>query len=157
MSDKAQDKSDGNASGTDRSDNQSGDDSNKTNTSGDKSPVPPTIIGWVVRGLSLALIGALIVFLVYKAVGEDDRFDYEIKPLWDEAQPGPNGGHLVPIEITNKSSRAIRNWQIDVSQGGSEPVSIDMQLVGPLEKLTYVVELEQVDVPVDSVIVFYER
>lgn len=137
--------------------NGSNDGGNGGTSSADASPVPPTVIGWFVRLASLALIIVLIGYLAYKGATEDDRFAYAIEPKWEEAQPGRNKDHLVPVEITNKSSRAIRNLQMQFSQGGGEPIDLNVQLVGPNEKLTYVIELDALNTPIETKIVYYEQ
>ncbi len=122
----------------------------------DKSPAPPTVIGWLLRGISLLLIGSLLVYLVAKALGPTSEFRLAIAPQWAEASTR-DGEMLVPIDITNDSSQTVRNLSFEVQPVGRDPIEIEIALFGPGEKFTYVVNIAQQSEPLAHRVLHFEK
>lgn len=125
--------------GEGRSEDQGNGDDNVSEDT--KSPVPPTIVGWLVRLLSLALVIALGGYLTYMASQPEQEFALAVEADWDKAATR-SGQYLVPVKVTNQANRPVRNLKLELGPGADGPIEIEIHLFGPGEETTFVAPLD---------------
>lgn len=115
---------------------------------------PPTILGWVARFISLALLTLLIGVISWKVATASDEIVFASKVITEDVRKDGDKW-LVPVEITNEGDYTAHLVQMDVTiEDTTETLEIPM--IGASETVRYMVST---NAPADSVtheVVSYE-
>lgn len=115
---------------------------------------PPTILGWVARFISLALLALLIGVISWKVATASDEIVFASKVITEDVRKDGDKW-LVPVEITNEGDYTAHLVQMDVTiEDTTETLEIPM--IGASETVRYMVST---NAPADSVtheVVSYE-
>lgn len=119
------------------SSNEENNDSNKQNTgdSGSEQQPPPTIVSWIIRGISLLLVVGLLGYFTWSAFAERVKPEIEFTIL--DAQIEQRGGSwAVPVDVKNTGTMSVHNLTVRAEiPGGGEKESemANILLMGPGE------------------------
>ncbi|MBB3763372.1 hypothetical protein [Sphingomicrobium lutaoense] len=116
---------------------------------------PPTVIGWAARIFSVLAFAALIGVLIYEILQPTREVALEVKPRFEEVRAS-NGYQLLPLDITNVSTKTIRELKVELDVGREEPVEVEIMLFGQGETIQYVASVDEVPDQVSHRIVSYE-
>lgn len=115
---------------------------------------PPTVLGWIVRVFSLAMLALLVGIIVWKMTTETQEIAFESELVTEEVRQ-QGDGWLVPIDVTNKGSRTAHLLRLEVTAGDTKEI-VEIPMIGASETVRYVIRTDaQVDV-VSHEIVSYE-
>ncbi len=126
-------------------------------TSGDPSPdVPPTILVWTARLVSLGLFAAIIGYLLYMVATDDTPAQFDVEPDWAKVEQR-NGMIVLPVTVINDSTEAVTDVVMNVTQDlpgeeNDDSFSVTIPLMGEGERA--LVELVFETVPIEDDITF---
>ncbi len=103
---------------------------------------PPTMIGWVARAISGAILLALALTLGVEMLRPYRPTEIIVKPHWDAVRTEATGV-LVPATIVNRGTDPVRNLTIDfpgATDGGADFV---IPLLGPDEELNIAIGFDE--------------
>lgn len=124
------------------SDEKNGDEGSAGAQESEASAAPPTIIGWSLRAFSGLIILVLFGYLLVKAISPQTALKLKVEPQWNE-RTQRSGELLVPVRITNDSTRTARDLTIELQPAGQSAIELDIMLMGPGEAMTYVLNLKK--------------
>lgn len=116
---------------------------------------PPTVLGWIVRIVSLLLLLLLIGILVFEATRPEKEVRFETEPKFDEMR-SQNGQFLLPVEVTNRGTRTAHTVRLVVSDGAQERV-VEIERMAQAESKTLVIAWDSPPRTVDARIESYEQ
>lgn len=131
----------------------------KTGKSEDKARAkthPPTLIGWAVRIGSFAVLGLITAVLALEIARPSHPTEIRVEPQWNEIRVTSTGQVLVPARVTNQGSDPLRNLTLEFVREGSDPVKVDIPLLGEKEQRTEVVGYDRRPARIDYKILSYE-
>ncbi|NNC47023.1 MAG: hypothetical protein HKO13_01140 [Sphingomonas sp.] len=116
--------------------------------------VPPTALGWVARIVSIALLLILVGSIVLQIVQPERDIEFDVSVVAEDIRE-QNGRYLIPVDITNKSTKAAREVTLELDTG-TETTEVDLTMIGQQETITFVISAPQPVTSVDHAIVSYE-
>lgn len=129
--------------------------SDKRGATGDDTAHPPTLLGWLVRIVSLLLLLLLIGTLVFEATRPEREVLFEAEPRFGELRR-QNGQFLLPVEVTNRGTRTAHNVRLVVTDGGQERV-VEIERMAQAETKTFVIAWDAPPRAVTARIESYEQ
>ena len=82
---------------------------------GEESP-PPTLMTWIVRLVSVALIGSLIGYLVYLSLRPEVAAQFDVIANVDRAEQR-DGAWVLPVDVLNTSTESMASVVVEIEQG----------------------------------------
>ncbi|WP_417322386.1 hypothetical protein [Erythrobacter aureus] len=114
----------------------------------------PTLLGWIIRIASFAILAGLTVYLLFRAISIADPITLGVEAKSSEART-QNGQTLLPVEITNEGNSTIRDMELTLIAGEAErPVTIKM--LGEAESITYTIDVASASTAISYQIESYE-
>lgn len=136
------------------SDQQQKSDEKDQQDGGEPQKHPPTILGWIIRFVSVALLLLLSGIVIWKMSAEKKDVAFTAEVVADEVrQEGQSW--LVPVDVTNDGSYTAERVRMDLTVGDTTE-TVEIEMIGAKETVRYVLST---DAPADSVtheIVSYE-
>lgn len=136
---------------TNCADDENGNDEDKNE---EAKSYPPTILGWIVRFVSLALLALLSAIVLSNVFGEKDPIVFKTEVISEDIRKEA-GRWLIPIEITNEGSEPASLVKIDLS-AGAQTETVEIPLIGAKETVRYVLNMDEPVTSVSPKIVSYE-
>lgn len=128
---------------------------NKKECDSDKiEDVPPTKLGWVARIVSVALLLVLVGSIVLQIVQPMRDIEFDVTVVEEDIRE-QNGRYLIPVDITNKSTKTAREVTLELDTG-TETTEIDLTMIGQQETITFVISASQPVTSVEHAIISYE-
>ncbi|WP_340587354.1 hypothetical protein [Erythrobacter alti] len=115
---------------------------------------PPTVLGYIIRAISLFAIAAMIAYLVFQIAKPPKDIELELSPQVDQARE-QNGQTLLPVEIRNVGSSTIRTMDVELT-AGSTTHEVSIPMLGESETVTVVVDAPAPDAEISYKILSYE-
>lgn len=93
---------------------------------------PPTIVEWIVRGVSFLIIFSLLGYFIFKAVQPpvEPKFSFDVK---QEKIAERNGVWVVPVGIKNEGSTSVHELRVTGTMtlaGGEEQENVSIPILG---------------------------
>lgn len=134
-------------------DTDAGDQDNRSDESGTDT-YAPTIVGWIARIVSLALLLTIVGVIAWKASLPKEPVAFTAKIQSEDIRPNA-GKFLVPVEIKNEGSETALNLVVEIDAEG-ETTTLEIPMIGQKESLTFVISAERPPQAISHRIVSYE-
>lgn len=115
---------------------------------------PPTVLGWIVRVVSLTILAVLVGVIVLQIAkpAEPPTFSAEVA-VEDVRQD--DGQWLIPVDITNEGTKTARVVTLEIDAGG-QASEVELDMIGEAETATFVVPAPGPVSTVDLKVVSFE-
>lgn len=120
----------------------------------EQQQVQPTMLGWIARMVSLALLLLLAGTIVYQIIQPHKDIAFNVSVKSDEIRE-QGGAYLIPIDVTNVGTDTARDVKLSL-ETGSETTDIEMKMIGQKETITFVVSSPDRVTSVSHEIISYE-
>ncbi|MEP7316695.1 MAG: hypothetical protein ABI667_08350 [Sphingomicrobium sp.] len=102
---------------------------------------PPTLIGWIARLLSGAVLLALAISLGVQMLRPYRSTEIRVEPKWEAVRTSATGV-LIPATVINRGTDPVRNLTIAFPGAAGNGVDFVVPLLGPDEEVDIVVGFE---------------
>ncbi len=115
---------------------------------------PPTVLGWIARIVSVALITILAATIAYQAMSEDHEIRFETEIAAGDMHQ-QDGMWFIPVDVLNDGSRTAHSVDLELTVG-AETTAITIERIGANETIRFVVTRQARSETVEHKVISYE-
>lgn len=106
------------------------------NHAASRRKVPPTVLGWAVRVLSIAVLLVLAFALGREVLAPSLPPEITLTPDWSRARETNDPSvRIIPVAVTNQGTTPAANVLIAIDRPGMENLEVSLELLGAKEEV----------------------